>query len=430
VASLTYLTGLDLDASGRIVSVAFFLVMLGSGYKLINNLLPGDRYTGRLFLLLALVSPIYLFWARTFMVETCALALGMAWLACVLREPDDASLPWLIASIPLCILAALAKATTWPAFIAAYGFYFIAQYFRTRSIKVLPTLIIAIGVISAFGITVLWNLHGDNLRLLNPFGGFLTTSALRGWTFGTWKQLFSEQLWFDILPHRMLPDALGYCWPALLICIRYVRGDSLRTTLAVASMALFLLPIAIFTNLHIVHEYYQSANAIFAVAAATFLLSEVAAVGRRRLAVFLAILLVAGAVAHSSNSEIPLAERDFTQHPFYIAAKLVQQQTKPDTALIVVGIDWSSEIHYYAQRKGVALPLWATVDQARKLFENPDALMGGLTTAAVVDCRAVQARYWPGLDAVVSDFIGKWTQQSKLVSKSDTPGVCPVYIKN
>ncbi|MEA2953638.1 MAG: hypothetical protein QOJ96_3158 [Alphaproteobacteria bacterium] len=429
VAFLTYMTGLELDACGRIISVLFFFLVLGSGYSIIKTLLPGDRYTPRLFLLLGLVSPLYLFWARTFMIETCALGLGMAWLACAVRGADGKSMVWLIASVPLCVMAALAKATTWPAFVVAYGLYFVAETLRTRSVKVLPTLITAVGIVTAFAITVAWNRHGDQLRLLNPFGNFLTSDALRQWTFGTWSQLFSEQLWLNIVPRRILPDAIGYCWPVLLICIRYVRGDSMRMILALASITLFLLPLAIFTNLHVVHEYYQSANAIFAVAAAAFLLSELAAVGRPGLATFATALLLAGSVARFSHVEWPLAYRPLSQHPFYIAAKLVEQRTKPDTALIVVGLDWSSEIHYYAQRKGVALPLWATLDQAKKLFDNPDGMMGGLTTAAVIDCRAVHVRYHPQLDAAISDFVNGWAQQSDLVLGPASPGVCAVYIK-
>jgi hypothetical protein len=429
VASLTYLTGFDLDASGRIVSVVFFFIVLGSGYTIVKALLPGDRYTARLFLLFGLVSPIYLFWARTFMVETCALGLGMAWLACVLRPWNDRALPWLVASIPLCVLAALAKVTTWPAFVVAGGLYFVTEIWRTRAIKIKPMLITATGVVAALVITVLWNRHSDQLKVLNPFGGYLTTAALNQWNFGTWSQLFSEQLWFTILPRRMLPDAIGYCWPILLICVRYVRADSPRTILALASMCLFFLPVAVFTNLHIVHDYYQSANAIFAVAAAIFLVSELAAANQRGLAMFVAAFLLAGSIARFAHVQWPLADRDLAQDPLYIAAKLVEQQTKPETALIVVGLDWSSEIHYYAQRKGVALPLWATLDQAKKLFDNPDAMMGGLTTAAVIDCRAVRVRYYPQLDAAVSDFVNGWAQQSRRVSSPEMPGVCAVYVR-
>jgi hypothetical protein len=178
-----------------------------------------------------------------------------------------------------------------------------------------------------------------------------------------------------------------------------------------------------------VHDYYQSANAIFAVAAAIFLVSELAAAGRRGLAMLVVVLLVTGAVARFSYSQKPLSDRDLFHHPFYVAANLVKQQTGPETALIVFGIDWSSEIHYYAERKGVAFPLWGRLDQAKALFENPDAMMGGLTTAAVIDCRAVQSRYGPELEAAINDFVSRWAQQSRLVLGPASPGVCAVYVK-
>src|ERR1700730_7107378 len=62
VAALVSTTGLDLDASGRVVSVAFFLGSVVCGYKLVDILTPGDSYTPKLFLLFALVSPLYVFW--------------------------------------------------------------------------------------------------------------------------------------------------------------------------------------------------------------------------------------------------------------------------------------------------------------------------------------------------------------------------------
>lgn len=363
------------------------------------------------------------------MIETCALGLGMAWLACLIRRPAPQSLPWLIASIPLCILAALAKATTWPAFVVAYGLYAASDVFRTRTIKIRPTAIIRSGVVAALAITMLWNSHADQVKLLNPFAGSLTSTALSYWNFGSWSQFFGKNFWVDLLPNRMLPDAIGYGWPALLICIPYARGNSPRVILALISTALFFIPIMLFTNLHMVHEYYQSANAIFLVAAVAFLLSDLAASGGPGLVLAVAVIVFAGAVARFTDYERPLATQDLFHHPFYVAANLVKQQTEPGTALIVFGEDWSSEIHYYAERKGVAFPTWATPQQAEKFFKNADSMMGGLTTAAVVDCRLIATPYLPDLDASVNEFIKNWIQQSRLVSNPDMPRTCAVYVK-
>jgi hypothetical protein len=285
------------------------------------------------------------------------------------------NLPLAICSILLCVLAALAKLTTWPAFVIGYGIFLAGELYRTRKLQIQSVLYCGSGILLALAVTVTWTFHTDQIRLLNQFGGSLTSTALRDHIYGTWYQLFSEELWFEILPRRILPDALGYCWPVLLICIRYVRIRSQRTVAAVASLVLFILPIAIFTNLHIVHDYYQTANAIFLVAAAALLLSELIAVQKPILAAVIATFLVIGALGRFFSHQWVLA-RPVTTHPFYIAAKLVANSTPPASSLIVFGADSSSEVHYYAQRKGVALPFWAP-DQARKFLDHPDAIMGG-----------------------------------------------------
>jgi hypothetical protein len=112
-----------------------------------------------------------------------------------------------------------------------------------------------------------------------------------------------------------------------------------------------------------------------------------------------------------------------------VAGKIVERATSSDSSLIVFGVDWSSEVNYYAKRKGLALPLWATPEQTRKVLDNPDAAMGGLKVGAVVDCRAVFAKYSPPLDSVITEFMSTWTRQSTRLSGPDVPGTCAVFVK-
>lgn len=409
VALLTYVTRLDLDAAGRIVCVAFFCGTLWCGLRTVTLVLPGDKYAPKLFVLFALVSPLYLFWSRTFMVETCALFFAMAWLMCVIQGLIERSVSLLFLSIPLGILGALAKVTTWPAFVAGYGLFVVADLYRNRTsrVRVQSLLFGAAGILLAFVLTLAWTKYSDQLKLLNPFARFLTSQSLNRWNFGTWSQRFSEKMWLDLLPTRMLPDAIGYCWPILLLCIRYVRLDSERTILAVACIVLFLLPIATFTNLYIIHDYYLTANAIFAIAAAIFLISEVIAVGRPIVAAVLVVFLISGAAARFVTHEWVWATAPLHGQPSYVAATLVANSTPPDSSLIVFGVDWSSEVHYYAERKGVALPNWATLEQAKTFLDDPDAIMGGLRTLAVVDCRAVFQHYPSQIDELVTQFVNR-----------------------
>lgn len=424
---LLSLLGIPLDPAGRVVALACYLGAVWTGYVIVRRLLPGD-FAARIFALLALTSPLYVFWSRTFMVETCALFFGMAWLACILRPLDRDAVPWLIAAIPLGILAGLAKATTWPAFAAAYAIYAGSELLRTRRLPILPLALAAATTAITLVAVLIWTRHTDLVKEANPFAGNLTSTSLREWNYGTWAQLFSRDLWLDIMPARMLVDTLGYGWPVLLVAVGLADMRQRPTVLAVVAVVLFLLPLVLFTNLQIIHEYYLTSNAIFASAAAAFLISQVTKARRPYLAVGLSVILVAGALVRIVSYQWPLAVRPLSYHPFYVAAELVRKNTPENSALIVVGIDWSSEIHYYANRKGIAFPLWGGIPRAEQLIADPDVYMGGLKTAALVDCRAVHVRYYPALEAVIGTFVEQFAQSAKRISVPDQG--CAVYVRS
>jgi hypothetical protein len=276
-----------------------------------------------------------------------------------------------------------------------------------------------------------WTRHTDELRQLSPIGSLLTPASLKKWVFGSWAQLFGGQLWGEIVPRRMLPQILGYGWPALLICIRYVRPSSPQAIVAALCGVLFLVPIVLFTNVHIVHDYYQTANSIFLVAAVALVLSDLIEIRKFVPAALVASALLAGAVAHVRYHEWPVATGRHDYNPIYVSGRLVRNSTPEDSALVFVGLGMSPEVHYYAERKGIALPEFAPPKTAAAILANPDAYMGGLATRAVVDCRPVFANlghaYPPELNEVIDRFVESWKQQSHLAGPAQ--GSCDVYVK-
>ncbi len=429
VAAFQTLTGLSIDASGRLVSLAFFCGALGCCYQIIRQLLPRDRVTALLFVVAALMSPHVVFWARAFMIESCAVFFGAAWLLCVIRGTQRQSWALLLLSIPLCLVCAITKATTWPAFVVAYVLFMCWTMWRSGRIPFSAIQLAGAGIVLALTLTLVWTWHADRVKQLNLLGGYLTSGNLHGWNHGTWSQFFSPTLWGSIVPQRMLPQILGYGWPVLLLAIRYVRMDSAYTILAIVCSALFLVPIALFTNLHMVHNYYQTANALFLIAAVVLLIAEMIAVRKILSASVVGIALFGGAVIHIRDNEWPIGTGRHDLNPGYLAAQLVRDSTAPNSSLIVFGIDWSSEINYYAERKGLALPGWASLQKAGAILANPDAYMGGLEVGAVIDCRSVFLKYGPELDKLIDRFVEAWAHQAKLVSGPPKPGSCLAYIK-
>jgi hypothetical protein len=429
VAGLQVVSGLSIDASGRIISVMFFVCTLTCCYQIIRQLLPTDRTTALLFVAAALMSPHVVFWARTFMIESCAMFFGAAWLLCAIRGTQRPSRPLLLLSIPFCVLCALTKVTTWPAFVVAYALFMCWQMWRSGRIPFSAILLAGTGIVLALVLTLVWTWHADRVKQLNLLGDYLTSANLQGWNYGTWSQFFSRSLWGIVVPQRILPQILGYGWPVLLLTIRYVRMDSAYTILAIVCSALFLVPIALFTNLHLVHDYYQTANALFLIAAVVLLIAEMIAVRKILYASVVGIALFSGAVIHIRDNEWPIATGRHDLNPGYIAAQMVRDSTPPNSSLIVFGVDWSSEINYYAERKGLALPGWAALQKAGAILNNPNAYMGGLEVGAVIDCRSVFQKYGPELDKLIDTFVKAWAQKSTLVSGSAKPGSCLVYLK-
>jgi hypothetical protein len=425
LAFLLSLTGIPLDASGRLVSLGFYFGAVWIGYRIIRRLLPEDPHAAKLFVLLVLFSPLYLFWSRTFMIETCALFFGMAWLYFAIRPLDRQAVLWLIASTPLGVLAALTKITTFPAFVAGYGIYAATEIVRTRRLAIAPLAAAAASVAVSLIAMLLWTAHGDAVKAANPFTGQLISENLTLWTYGTWDQRISSKLWQDVMPSRILPDVLGYAWPVLLMSGVFAGVRRRHSQVAAACAILFLLPVALFTNLFIIHDYYVTGSAIFASAAAAFLISDAAAMGRRYWAAALVLALVAGSLLRIYWHQWPLATQPLAGHPFYVAGELVRNNTPEDTALVVLGIDWTSEVHYVAQRKGVAFPGWGTAELARNFAANPDRSMGELKTAALVDCRRY-SRYRPDIDPVIDEFATRFISGAKKLSGDEG---CAVYVR-
>ena len=121
VASLVRMTGMALDPAGRAVSVVFFLLTLWPVGRILANL----RFSvpSRLVILsLLLCSPFYIFWSRTFMIESLALFLATSSLACVLEMLRRPSAWWMAATSIVMSLAAVVKVTTFFPFLCAAVF--------------------------------------------------------------------------------------------------------------------------------------------------------------------------------------------------------------------------------------------------------------------------------------------------------------------
>src|SRR5262249_25641510 len=159
-------------------------------------------------------------------------------------------------------------------------------------------------------------------------------------------------------PMRMLPDAIGAYWVALLVAVTRIPRFDASVIIALIGAVLFLAPILLFTHLHVVHPYYQTANAIFVIVSAATILSTVLKAGRWRMGLIALVCIIVGQANVFVGEGLPLIMTNHRTSPHYLAAVKAREMIPSDRGLFVFGVDWSSEVHYYAQRKGVAFAPW------------------------------------------------------------------------
>jgi hypothetical protein len=387
LVALLRLVGIPIDVGGRLVSFAFYIGSLWPLALLFRALRLG-RTAFLSLCLLFLSAPIYLFWGRTVMVESCALFFGLLWLAllaCFLRTPR----PWLLlGTIAVGAAAILAKATTFPAFLFL-GALLILHHVRREGFST-PQRRPLLLAVTAFVVPVVigygWVVYSDAIKVQNPFGVLLTSTELSGWNWGSWSQRMSGRFWLDMVLLRAFPDILGYGFPIALMVTGAALASRRYALPMIAAMLAFLVPFALFTNLHLVHTYYQNANAIFLLAAVGFGIASVMEAGHRRIGAAILVLVVALQLAFFWRRDAPLLTADLSQDATYRIAMIARDKTPPQSALIVVGDDWSSLIPYYAERRSLALPNWAPEPLLRQVLQGPEAFLGRLPFGGIVYC--------------------------------------------
>ena len=386
VAGLVTVTGMDIVPAGRIVSFGFLLGTIYFGQLILRLLLPGDRIVALLFATLMLTSPLYLFWGRATLIETTAIFFGTAWLYAAMRATRYKDVVLAAVALPLCALAALAKMTTWPTFVSAYGLFWLFE--RRRGISVFRSefWILISGVTAALVGSIAWIEFSDEIKSTGPLTSYLTSNDLTEWNFGSIFQRFSSQLWLETLPNRMLPDILGWFWFLVLFIPSHLTLRGRYFIITVANILLFFIPITLFANLHLVHAYYQTANALFLIAGAAIALAGLVSQGHIRLTAGVLLLIIFGQAASFLGGYWPKAVRDMRNDQKYRLARYINEAIPPEAALVVVGIDWSSVLHFYSERKGLAVPGWIPKDVLVRFLEDPATLLGSKQVGAVVFC--------------------------------------------
>ena len=386
--------------------------------------------------MLTLTSSVYLYWSRAFLIETLALLLTVTYIAFMCKYfKVKSSITWFLAII-FGIFAGVTKSTTAASgFIVALIFISIltVQFLRHKKTTFLDLVLTSQFVILPIFFSLIWVRFTDQVKNLNLNGRSLTSDALSSWNFGTFSQRFSVPFWYDLILKRTVLGSLG-AGLGLLLLINYFfnqRGKLKNTEfyVVVIGILLFFSSLVIFSNLHIVHWYYQTGNLIYLFFALATVLTGKFHFKGRVLNQFNTIFLVTILIL---NLSVFLVKFEKTAHVKFSSsnslilkvAEHIKINTRPEEYLLVYGLDWSSELAFASERKSATLAPWMKgYDES---YRNPSSAFGGENPGAIVDC------IWPVNDrknrptrieiaatsrrigltsfALIDDICGVWTK--------------------
>lgn len=413
VAKISIHTGLGLEPIGRLVSFLFSLATLGVTARILR--LVGLANLGVWsFAIIFLACPQYAFWGRTFMIETAALFFSMTFLWAALelaRSKGLATFGWAGLAIFAGVLGGTQKVTTFLPVWAAVGVFLAVRMvsaFRERSDSSVRFAVVVCTVLFIPALcATLWSVYADSVKELNPVGRNLTSVALATWNFGTLEQRLSPKLWYDVIWMRGIDSGVMSRWVLFglaLVSLAVLRGRAIW--LFLATLAMFLAPFLIFTNLHMIHNYYQTANAIFLLAAVAIVIDSVRTRTSSVIAYGCLIVVVAAEIwgygtGYLLRQTQPLETN--AQRELQLAA-VVRESVPPERAILTIGLDWSSAVPYYSERKAMS-GWYMDVPKVLAMYRDSAAFadLGGVVLCPT-DKESLERSLSEGLDRVVAGW--------------------------
>ncbi len=387
VAALANTTGLQLEAAGRAVSLGFFYATLAVAYLLFAELGVSPRHR-LLVLSFWLVSPLYLFWSRTFMIESTALFLSLAFLTFGGRFFARGRHLDLVTAVLAGGFAFAVKPPTVMVFAGlAVLWWFVLQ--RRRGYHLTPALLGAFVIVLPLVAGWTWHRHADALKRLNTFGWAWTSDAMwRDWVLGP-SGVRSQISEWQLLWVRTVPETVGHVTVVAAAALGILVAGRLRAVFLLA-LAAFVGHFAAFLHLHLSHAYYAYGMGVFLLAAVGFSAVALLECGdaRRYLGWVLAVLVATLCLDGYLTRMLPIQLRNAYRKPawFVRLAEALAQVTRPRDVIVGFGLNWNPEVPYYARRRALMWPGWGDPSPDGKDVAKVLASLEGYTVGALFTC--------------------------------------------
>jgi len=392
VASIAVSLSLPVELAGRGVSIFFFVATLTSSWFALDILDVRPRYRS-LFVALALVSPLYLFWSRTFMIESTALFFAVTYLLAVHRATKEEAtarqaITWLIVALAAGLLGGMTKVTTfvpWWTGAAILVWSRIRRGRLSRATLAAVATVLIVCPIAAAG----WLAFTDVVKAENPLSEHLEWATGAWQNFGPLAMRLEPRSWYMVPGSTILGSTRHTVIGSLVVFAAAwlaIAGLRRRLTPALVCFALYVLPIAIFMHLYTAHVYYSYANGLLLITIVgcgiVALLERRDAISWLGLALFTGALL-AGSTNYLGGYYVDQQSDDVSHWPL---ATLLQRRLPAGDVLLIYGLDLDPEFPYMARRR--AIMSWVNRGAGDPAFERSLALLAqeGGQIGALVAC--------------------------------------------
>lgn len=384
---LSNTTGWSLTVAARTISLGCFYLTLPALLLLLRRL--GCRPAEALIALApVLTAPLYIFYSRSFLIESMALAGSVWFLASFVESLQRRHPGWLVIAMAAAVLAALVKVTTflvWLAPAAVYSLWFLARMWRTSGSSnwraLLGTSAWMITAVTGACVAAIWWVHfADAVKALNPAATAFTSTNLAFFNFGSWNDRISPTVWGRLT--SQWSQALVPWW-----CLASVVGATMlwaRAALPMVLMGLLMVLSAqlAFPVLYSLHDYYYYATGVALLCSLGLGLVALLRNARLRWLGWGALVLVLGVQLHGYWQGYYQWQKVRSAGGSGLADAL-RNTTPPDSVLVVIGDDWSSILPYTAQRRALMIRAGLQEDEAYQTRAFAD-LAGEKVSALVV----------------------------------------------
>ena len=417
-------TNISLDISGRYVSVISYLLSCFFLFKILREFQKCLVFSSFVIFLM-LINPIYLFWSRTFLLETTALFFGMAFLYFSIKSIKNQKPLFIFLALFLGSLAALTKITTFSVFINLVILFFIIlkiDYFKTTFIskKISKELLVqcfqfSLLLIIPIIVGSIWVMHTDQIKNVGFQSHGLTSKSLSDWNYGTWELKLSIDTWLEIFKK----SNLGVFKVILFSLILVTKSKKLLLIVFFS----WLFPMLVFTNLYFEHAYYAVANQFLLVVLYVLLLEALVKRFFNKWMYFVCLVLTGFLI----YNQIIFFKTNYLEYQkannvgVKSISHKIQKYIPANEVMIYYGDDWNSRFPYYTERKSMA---WKFVKDTLPNFKKLEKLLNKQKIGGVF---FFGPKPLPNSNAYKNLLYLDFNLKPKLVHDSDT-NWCFLYI--